>query len=537
MLLGLLGGGLRLVCILRAETIARDGTVRLHMARELTRRPLREVVTDYDYHPGFSMLVGATAKLTGARWPDGWILAGQLVSAVAGLVIVAALWVIAAFVFDRRVAWVTAALAAVSGPLIEISGDALSDMPAVALALLAVATSTGAATALRRERPRAIWLTGLAGLLSGLGYLVRPEALLAAMVAAALLLSVRRLTRRGRLVQLASAGTLVAGVLVIALPYALAVGQLTQKQTLQHFIGCGAVSHGRWIMASARPWVETAWGRWLDGARRFFDRGRAGVGNILSLATVLWWCTYFGRHLLRIPLPRAVMVSPRRGGHVVMFAAAIVMLPLLTALEVRRGPDYLSSRHTLMPFLLMGVAAGAGVVVLARWTILAADKLGRRAARSRSVAALWAGGFVLGSLPLAFPVLHEGKGVHRQAGLAIAEHWRRTGPERPPRVLATGPWEPFYAGADVTQFRHRRRTRRMLRARDVRSPDALYAACRAGRYDYVAVDEAFLTAAKARKLPDRLRAHRRFDQCFGALSGGDPKQRVMVFAVRRPGEP
>ncbi|MFW6133498.1 MAG: hypothetical protein ACOC8F_06335, partial [Planctomycetota bacterium] len=412
-----------------------------------------------------------------------------------------------------------------SGPLIAISSDALSDMPAVALALVAVALGTRVPPAVQAQRARAVWLGGAAGLVAGLAYLIRPEALLGALVSGVLLLRPRGLGRRGRLIQAGAAAALIVGALVAALPYAMSIGALTQKKSLSDFLGSVWQRPAPLAAAVGVP-LGAAWIDWLDAVRRFLDRGRAGVGNILSFATVLWWSTYFGRHLLRLPLPRAVILSPRRGGHPTMFTAAVVMLPLLVALEVQRGSGYLSSRHTLIPFLLMGVAAGAGVMTLVRWALLASAKL-NLPVRPRIVVAGFTVAVLLGSLPLAFPVLHEGKGVHRQAGMAIRRH--HAGPA--PRVLAAGPREPFYAGAGPAQFRQHGRSRRTLRRADVRSPRALYTTCQAGGYDYVAFDMAFLDGAQTRALVRRLDADDRFE-LLGIFADGPADERVAVFAVR-----
>ncbi len=494
----LAGAGARLYVAAHAETLARDGTVYLLMAREFQSAPAGEVARSFAYHPGYSAVVSVLASWLHPAWPDGWIALARGVSIVAGLVALAALYAIARSVFDRRVALLTVWLAALAETFTEISADVVSDAPAVAMTLVAIALALAARRALSAGRPRGLLWAVASGLVGGAGYLFRPEELLAAVVSAGIVLwpgGARAGTRRLRL---AAAGGLVAATLLCAIPYAAAVGGLTQKKTLGDFVSAG----GSTLLADSTLSEEA-----IGAVRRAFDRGRQAMGLVVAPLAAVFWVTWLLKGIFRVPFPRGLLIRPRPAGLWAMFAPLAFLAPLLVAMEVRLGPGYLSSRHLLMPALLLAPCAGAGLMILVQDTLLLTGWLGW-ARRERAFVLLWTGAMVAVSVFRALPALHEGKGGYRAAGEAIAA---RLGPGQ--RVLSPNGWAPFFAGAPADGVMRLSPHPFELRAEDLASPDALWR--RMGgegvlTYPAVAVNAGALDDAPDPRLLDALRRDARF---------------------------
>jgi len=522
-----LGFAVRVEVLRRAENIARDGTVYLTMARQLGRAPAGNVLRSYPYHPGYPAAVSFLAGAIDADWPFGWIAVGRGVSVAMGLVALLALYFIAKAAFNRTIALITVALFGVSEALVRVSCDVISDSMAVAMAMLAVALGLGAAAALRRERFRAIPLAAAAGLAGGIGYLTRPEELLAAIIAAALLLVPLRMNRRARTIQLASLAALAAAVLICVVPYAMTIGCLTQKKTLSDFV----------LLGSQGPALATvSWSRQAVGAvRRTLDRGQAAVGIPITVLAIVAWTTWGGRYIFRVPLPRPVLITPTRRGAFAMFAASVVMVPLLVGLELNRGPGYLSSRHALMPAMLLAPAAGAGVLILAQWSLLLAGRLKMRRLPNLAVG-LWLLAAMTGSAVKATPTLHRDKGSYRRAGVELTRRFGRGN-----YVLSCDSRTAFFAGAPAEQFQNHAEMPYQLKAEDLASVDALLARARAGaptkHYRLIALSNSSLLKVGRPDLPAELTRDDSPLKFIAALPSSDAHEhKVWLFAWRDEAE-
>ncbi len=505
----------------QTEIIARDGTVYIAMARQLGEEPLLETLRGYHYHPLYPAAVAGMGRASGDS-PDE--LDARGVSLAAGAFLLVALFLIAREYFGDRAAGVTTLLAGLAPGLTEVSVDALSDPMAVALALWAIVAALAARRALCARRTRAIPLAATAGLLAGLGYLTRPEELLAGAIGLGLLLFVPR-QARARKLQLASAGALLATLLICFLPYAVLVGGLTQKKGIEDFLSAPGLS---------LPLAAASWEDWpvslraLDALRRVIDRGRQAVGSVTAVLAIACWATWLGV-ALRIRLPGEVRIYPTRRGAFIMLLGVAVMFPLLAALELRRGPAYLSSRHAMLPFLLLAPCAGAGLEILVAWTLLGVART-RQRLRPRLTVALWVLGIALPAILLAPVAPHEEKGCYRRVSAEIV---RAVGPDR--RMLAPHGWFPFYAAAPTEQFRTDAEAPFHLLPVHLRSPEAL--AVRAdlhtgqSPYELVIVEQHLVDAAESPGIIRRLIVDRRFDLVLRTRCRGEP---VWVFAISKP---
>ncbi len=159
--------------------------------------------------PLYPMFLGAVYWLTGDS-----ILAARLLQALLGAATVVLVWLVARRLFDRRVALVAAAMAAVYPPLTLATVSLMSESILIPLMLGSVLATLCA----RDGGPSAGRWSALAGLCAGLGMLARPNS--AVLVLPLLLLVVawrqsgsdrRRAIRRGAL--------LLAALVVTVLPW------------------------------------------------------------------------------------------------------------------------------------------------------------------------------------------------------------------------------------------------------------------------------------------------------------------------------
>jgi 4-amino-4-deoxy-L-arabinose transferase-like glycosyltransferase len=174
------------------------------------------------YPPLFSLLIAACSRLTGS-----YPAAGELVSFIASLVLVAAVFGLARTLYGTRVGIIAAIVAACHPALIELSDAIYSE--SLDLPLVVGGVVFGLWYLDGRK-----WKHGLAcGLCFGCAYLTRPEALAypPVIVAAALLKaratrdSVRRAAWRGLLIVVAAA--------VVAAPYVVYLSLQTGRLRLE----------------------------------------------------------------------------------------------------------------------------------------------------------------------------------------------------------------------------------------------------------------------------------------------------------------
>lgn len=509
----------RLQMISRAEAVASDSATHLTMARELGVAPTGEVLRAYDYHPGYAAMVAAAARAGGAETPEQWISAGRAVSLVMGMVALVCFYAIARSAFGHTIAVLSLLTVSLSPQLSELSCDALSDAPALAFALAGVAVGIYASRHGTAGLWRAIPAAAAAGLAAGLAYLIRPEGLLAALLTAVLLVPAIRRKRRPRAVAIMSLAALLAGVLVCLVPYSAAIGGFTQKKAVEDFVGPAAEGGSMLAALTAGPTVPAA--LW-----EVLDRGRAAMGNTVFALSVVCWVTWLVRFGFRVRLPEGIVYRPRRDTVVVMALALGVMIPLLTAIEVRRGSGggYVSSRHMLLPALLVAPAAGAGLLTLTGWAIVLTRRLGGKARPQLAVLLCIAAAGIAMSAEMDW-ALHKGKAPFRAAGKAV-----RFALGDGARGLTSQRRVALYAGSPSVQFRRDTAGRFRIRRRDLASADSmLRRAGHAGGISYVAVDRSLLESSGHAEIVAELREDPRFYQ-LGVFGVGESSE-VHVFVL------
>jgi 4-amino-4-deoxy-L-arabinose transferase-like glycosyltransferase len=213
--------GLRVLAWHNAVQMTNDGVDFLWQAERLLEGDVHGALS-HPYHPLYAMLTALLALATGDV-----LVAAVAVSIVAGVAIVLGVHALARLALPNRpdVAWGAALLAALHERTLILTSDVASDGLFLGLFLLSLAL------VLEAEQRRQFKLRMLlSGLLAGLAYLARPEALFLVGVALlwVLLGVARRTGRRGRPlprppIYLAGLGAFLAGLVVIAAPYVWAM--------------------------------------------------------------------------------------------------------------------------------------------------------------------------------------------------------------------------------------------------------------------------------------------------------------------------
>jgi hypothetical protein len=488
--------GTRLYMVAHAQNVALDATTHLSMGKMLFSHQPAGVLRDFKYHPGYAFTVGAIATVSGASWPDGWIVVGHIVSIFAGLVAVVAFYYVATKIFDRTVALAATMLLAISPAFTQTSADVLSDAPALAMALVAIAAGFKAMEQCSAGRWSSVAYAAAVGLFGGLGYLFRPEHLLASAIATFLIIVAVRPKGKLPVMQLAGVVTVVAATAAVVLPYALTIGALTQKKSVDDF----AMGSGTPMLASIVPSPTSL------SAIRLGDLWCSPLGVILKLqgsmgpiafglacACLLTWIAAYMLSRRGRPLPQAMVIKPMWPGAFAMFAPSVVLGPVLLLLEYhQRG--YVSARHLMLPGTLLMPMAGAGAVMFAKLAMATfrgargqslEDRLEHQSTSGLSFALFL---LILAALSVAarsMATLHRDKGCYQQVGVQMAKafgagHY----------VLSPDGWIPFFAQCPPEEFSNAEPMRFNLGPQQLSTPDALYhRCCGLGKYDYVVAGE------------------------------------------------
>ncbi len=338
-LLFIVAGVWRAVIATSMPCIARDSVTFCEYARDLGQRGtayLREPTTrQHPLYPALVLGAQRVARLTGMpENPRTWIRAGQVVSWLAGMCVVALAGVVTRRLVrelelpvDAQVAGTIAvALAAILPLGVELSAEVMSDGLHAALYLL------GAWCMLRMTRLREAAGSGLA---AGLAFLTRPEGAVLVIGGTVAALAARGSAWRARIGRAA----IVAGVfLACAAPYWMLTGSLSTKK-------------------NPLDWLREA------GAAATFEAPQAAILAKLDLLNLPWWAllpwalyTLLRAGRVIVPLaaiPALIHVRRRLFGRVLAGWTTCLILHLALTLALLDREGYLAPRHLLVVVLLL----------------------------------------------------------------------------------------------------------------------------------------------------------------------------------------
>jgi hypothetical protein len=376
----------RVPLALQPACIDRNGVQFVQFARWLGDEPVR-AMRETRRQPGLAALLLGTHAAIG-RWlggdmPESWQRCGELLALTGGVGACAGVFVLTRRLFDARVALLAGVLAAAWPQGAEMSAQVLSDMPHLALYLAALLLADGAI------RSGSAGRMALAGIVAGLSYLVRQEAI--GLVAAAGICRLSRASRRW-----VGVAALIGGFVVAAAPHSVLTGQWMPNKSPRDLFrlfddSVGSVAGPSLLLGFSAP-------AWQIPGRLVEEWARSGRYVIAML---------FLAGLLLRSAPRAEATGRR-----LVATAALIHVGLLLARCAVYG-EY-SSRYVVIPAALSIPWSAAGWLTLLRLA-------GRLSAARTGQVVVLAAPVALMLLYVARPV-YVGKEPLRAAGQWLATH-------------------------------------------------------------------------------------------------------------------
>jgi hypothetical protein len=499
---------------------AQDGLKFIRIASEFQTQPWDAVIRGSDAHPLYPALIAAAEPVVAwftSPGPAAWRAAAQIVAVIASVGLILPIYGITLLLFDRRIACMAAALAAVLPRAAELGHDTLSDSLGLVCTFLALWLG---ARALRRGDWR---IAAGSGLVAGAGYLARPEVILVpCAIALAWLVGCLREPRRRNFTRLPALVTSLVCAFAVIGSYAAVKGEISEKLAVRL-----SASLGSQHVKSRRPPQQLP--RGLDDPRWDFspkEEGERipihGAGNAVGRIIGKWWeelCWLFAvmtvwglarqRYIRTLCLDRDLDDSSAIECRLLVLFATIYVVALVRH-SVLLG--YLSGRHimALVYISLPWAAAGSfvcarGIAVKLRW-----NESVRRRAAVLAGCVIVAASIVVQMQPS--HLNHLSRSGHWAAGRWLAEH---AGPSE--LVLDTRGWAKFVSGHPGYDYWH---VRQALN-------DSHLA------YIVVGLDELHARSTRARTLKSLLAYSAQPVMDFPAFPG-DSVPAVQIYRYHRP---
>ncbi len=444
-----------LIVAARACAPAQDTIRFMNYSRRLLNEPVARVLTSEGQHPLFPVLGALVTRcmiwLGAEPTATTYWRCLQLTSALAGVLVIPALFWIAERVAGRVAAIWGTAIVAFSPRVVGVGADGLSD--SLHLVLVAWALVCLCRAAERVDDGGKLWW-GLGGILGGLAFLTRPEGALAVAVALVVLGLAAVAKRHRRAAVLRGVTTAAALLAVFVGGFFLLTGRLSTKASVARMVGLQVAeaestnvavivgpfsSPQRTAPFKRRPLFDNVVYVGSDGGRMAQDsfpephRPSEGDGHgPLPAGLNLWTAVheyvkelssatqYVGLVLACLGVPVA-MRRRLNGPGAALLAIFVCFTCVLLRLYLTSG--YISMRHLLVPVLCLVPFVGEGAVWLidqfAPWAgrRLLGSASHRRRARAIALGCLL-GGLLICYIPVYWKPLHASR-----AGAMAAAQW------------------------------------------------------------------------------------------------------------------
>lgn len=401
-----------------------------------------EVVRDSIHPPGYPVAIWMTEKLlrgfTDKSLAERGLLAAQVANAIAGVLLVVPLYLIGRILFGRDVGFAGALLFQVLPVPAGMTSDGLSE------GLYLLATAVAVLLAVRAARRPGVGGFLLCGLATGASYLVRPEGLLVVFATGAVIVASALTRRWPRDLALGRLAALGVGVALVAVPYMLLIGKLSNKTTSEYLMDPLNKNRGRLGLWDVREEGRAAAARGPLFAAWWNPEKDAGTNKQLWAVGAVWSEVAKSVHYVVGALALFGLFARRRQlfapdpGLWVLVALGSLNLLLLVYLAACAG--YVSERHTVLFVMVTCVLAAAAIEPLAH-AITAAPVLGRLVLWPKGMPATILLVLVTSALPYTLKPLHAHREGHKHAGLWLAENMK---PDD--HLIDPLSWAEWYAG-------------------------------------------------------------------------------------------
>lgn len=406
-----------------------------------------DVIRSAEQPPAYPAAIWVTEKVLRAACPlplpDRALLATQVANAAAAVLLVVPLYLTGRMLFGRNIGFAAALLFQVLPVPARVTSDGLSE--GVYLLAAAAAVMLGVRAA-RRPTVGGFLVCGLA---VGGSYLARPEGLLIGMavglVATAAGLA-RRWPRDAALGRLAALGV---GIALVAVPYMVVIGKLTNKSTPGAILNpweTPRIWQGQPSAAAAPAEGLALFGAWWN------PREDEGKNRLVWAAAAVWAEVIKAVHYVVGTLTLVAIGVHRRRlfagdlGLWVPVALSGLSLVLMFFLAARVG--YVSERHTVLLVMLCCLLGAAGIGPVVRG-VARVPVLGRVVVWPAAAPAVLLAVLVASALPYTFKALHPHREGHKHAGKWLAAHAGEGDWLQDPLA-----WAEWYAGRTLYQPPH-----------------------------------------------------------------------------------
>jgi hypothetical protein len=245
------GAAIRLYLSFTSYCISGDGAAYIEMARQFAAGDWREPLSAV-FSPLYPLLISLMHRLV----PD-WELAGNLVSAALGTGAIVTVFLLMREVYGRReIAWGAAALTAIHPDLAAYSASVRTEAGYIFL------TTAGVWLIIKAARDQQIATAVIAGLITGIAYLYRTEAIGFIGLGAAYLLASALYWQRCAPTRAALLCTaFVAPALIMAGPYLLFLHSATGHWTVGRELGTATMLSIGGVASDPGDWRRLAFAR------------------------------------------------------------------------------------------------------------------------------------------------------------------------------------------------------------------------------------------------------------------------------------
>ncbi|MBX7102871.1 MAG: glycosyltransferase family 39 protein [Gemmataceae bacterium] len=383
--------------------------------------------------PGYPLAILATSwpirAVSGGPTPENMALAAQIASCLFGVLLVVPMVGFGTEIIDRRFGLASAALFQCLPAWVRFTSDGLSE----AMFLFFIAVGLWAAA--RSFRTGSAWSFLETGLAAGMAFLTRPEGAELAGAVAVVIVGAACLARVSWTSSTVSMASLAIGFLILAGPFVVATGRITNKPTGRFLLGDPTAEKSFFGKADRPPVLLAAW--WQDAGDP--NRNRTLWATQTLLTETAASSRQFGLLLSLIGLAvwhRRIRNSAGGAVLIVLSAAHAILLIRMTS-----SVGYLSERHTALIVLTGCFPATLGLMEVVDW-------LCRRSGGVLRVSPVLAT-LVLVAAAAAMPSLakplHGNRAGHRAAGQWLAKHAPGEAGIRDPFC-----WGRYYSGRDFT---------------------------------------------------------------------------------------